>query len=220
MTFTGCVESVSKQILNLKEANWNLSRKNLRKRKKRDQHNPPPEEDIEELIDVDAQEDSDGSSTPKNADTKPVEKNTKDKGIICPFYKENKCKFGISGKGCKHFHPKVCPKIIQHGLGGRLGCVSGCKKFHPKMCRTSLNKRECFRESCQFSHVKGTKRQPNNTPNSKDYRFNPTSHGNRVNANQGGSRFENGFNRHEKGFKTNQRFVQQNEPRNQSFHSN
>jgi hypothetical protein len=37
--------------------------------------------------------------------------------LICRFYKQNKCKFGISGKGCEFNHPKMCQRLLSHGTG-------------------------------------------------------------------------------------------------------
>ena len=80
----------------------------------------------------------------------------------CKHYKNNKCKYGISGKGCKYVHPKRCTKLMNHGTRANNGCKLGtkCKDFHPKMCPMSISKSECFDASCQLCHVKGTKRKP------------------------------------------------------------
>ena len=77
----------------------------------------------------------------------------------CNFYKNNKCKFGISGKGCNFKHEQPCTKILKHGLGGRFGCSGKCDKFHPKMCRTSLAKRECYKVDCTYKHLPNTTRE-------------------------------------------------------------
>ena len=90
------------------------------------------------------------------APTKPP---TSQKTALCKFYRNNKCKYGISGKGCQYRHEPPCSRIIKHGLGGRYGCNSKCEKFHPKMCRTSLQNRECFRDNCTFKHLPNTKRK-------------------------------------------------------------
>ena len=72
------------------------------------------------------------------------------------------------------------------------------------MCLSSLTKRECFRVSCQFSHVKGTKRQSNSTLNFRYHRVNPTSYGNGDSGNKGE-------------FRNRNRSVHQNEPRHSNF---
>ena len=93
-------------------------------------------------------------------DSDKVENN--DKKPNCKFFEANKCMFGIRGIGCKYNHPRVCRKIVKHGIGGPSGCDSECDKFHPKMCRSSLEKRECFKESCRLCHIKSTIRLSNN----------------------------------------------------------
>ena len=78
----------------------------------------------------------------------------------CTFFKQNRCQFGISGKGCKFFHPKMCQKLLSHGKSSYRGCTKEdkCKFFHPPMCIYSLRKRICSNLDCQFMHIKGTKR--------------------------------------------------------------
>ena len=105
-----------------------------------------------------------------SSSTKPPAKQPPNqKTALCKFYCNNKCRYGISGKGCHYRHEPPCSRIIKHGLGGRYGCHNKCEKFHPKMCRTSLQNRECFRENCTFKHLPNTKRnndkvQKVNTP--------------------------------------------------------
>ena len=78
----------------------------------------------------------------------------------CKFFRRNACKYGISGKGCKFLHPRMCKKLIEHGTRQPRGCNKGrdCNFFHPVMCLNSLRKNECFDEDCNRRHVKGTKR--------------------------------------------------------------
>ncbi len=80
----------------------------------------------------------------------------------CKHYRNNQCKHGISGKGCKYTHPKRCTKLMKHGTRANKGCNLGtkCSDFHPKMCPMSITKLECLDDSCQLSHVKGTRRKP------------------------------------------------------------
>ena len=80
---------------------------------------------------------------------------------ICKHYIKGSCKHGIKGKDCRFEHPKACRKLMNHGTRAKLGCQEGkkCSSFHPKMCFESLRKGECFNNSCNFAHVKGTKRQ-------------------------------------------------------------
>ena len=85
---------------------------------------------------------------------------TPEKSTICWFYKQNKCKFGMSGKGCKFHHPKICQKLLSHGTQNQKGCQKAgkCKFFHPAMCRNSIRKRLCTNQTCEFMHIRGTKR--------------------------------------------------------------
>ena len=94
--------------------------------------------------------------------------------IICKFYKNNRCKHGLSGSGCRFHHPKPCKKFLQNGNDPRLGCKKGasCGFFHPKMCNNSINTRECLNENCAYMHLKGTKRTK--TPQAP--KFNITSY--------------------------------------------
>lgn len=79
---------------------------------------------------------------------------------ICIHFRNNKCKYGISGKGCDYTHPKLCRKFIAFGHKHLKGCTAGsnCPLFHPKMCHCSMNTGECYKEECRFMHRKGTKR--------------------------------------------------------------
>ena len=82
---------------------------------------------------------------------------------ICRFYKQNRCKHGISGKKdgiCRFEHPKPCKKLLNNGIIGPRGCAKGdkCEDFHPKMCQRSLKERICTNQKCEFIHVKHTRR--------------------------------------------------------------
>ena len=79
---------------------------------------------------------------------------------LCSYFKQNRCQFGISGKGCKFSHPKRCQKLLSHGKSSHRGCTKEekCKFFHPPMCRYSLRNRICSNLDCQFMHIKGTQR--------------------------------------------------------------
>lgn len=50
---------------------------------------------------------------------------------------------------------------MEFGTKSPAGCNLGkkCSFFHPKMCPSSISKKVCFDEKCQFTHVKGTKRK-------------------------------------------------------------
>jgi len=99
-------------------------------------------------------------------------------------FKMNKCRYGISGKGCNFKHDAPCNKILKHGLGGRLGCDGKCGKFHPQMCRNSLRNKECFRKECTYKHLPNTKRKEddistkiNNPPRAKETSRNEANEG-------------------------------------------
>ena len=73
------------------------------------------------------------------------------------FTKLNNCPFGISGKGCKFHHPKICTKFLKAG-NGRFGCRRGtdCKFFHQRLCRSFELGVQCNRPrgECKFMHPK------------------------------------------------------------------
>ena len=84
-------------------------------------------------------------------------------GEICPNYMKSVCPFGISGKGCDSYHPKLCKQYVKYGPRGKRGCSKGdsCQFFHPKLCYKSLkpiSQRICTNESCGFFHLPKTKR--------------------------------------------------------------
>ena len=95
---------------------------------------------------------------------------------ICKFYRQGRCKHGISGNKdgpCNFRHPKPCNKFLANGTNQRRGCTKGnqCTGFHPQMCHRSLKERICSRRDCKFMHIKGTKRheeQANETPPSPE----------------------------------------------------
>ena len=90
-------------------------------------------------------------------------------GEICDEYMKNKCSYGISGKGCQYYHPKMCKPFTKFGPRGKRGCNKGdsCSFFHPKLCYKSLkpfSQRYCPNENCGYFHLPRTKRymQPKN----------------------------------------------------------
>ena len=96
-----------------------------------------------------------------NNNTPPAKsKEANNKTKNCVFYLKNRCKHGLKGTKCAFLHPERCTKLLQHGTKSPEGCNLGkkCSFFHPKMCPSSITKRVCFDEKCQFVHVKGTKR--------------------------------------------------------------
>ena len=97
------------------------------------------------------------TSSQENSEDRPSKSST-----VCHHFKEGNCKHGMKGKDCNFTHPKTCNKYMQHGTRQPRGCNKGksCNLFHPKMCMDSLRKGECFSETCELKHVKGTKRHP------------------------------------------------------------
>ena len=79
---------------------------------------------------------------------------------ICRFYKQGRCRHGISGKKdgtCKFSHPKPCQKFLTNGNRRQRGCTKNerCKFFHPIICKSSLIERTCIKEDCKYLHIKG-----------------------------------------------------------------
>ena len=84
-------------------------------------------------------------------------------GKICDQFMLNTCPYGISGKGCEFYHPKICRSYVRFGPHGKRGCNKGasCDYFHPKLCNKSLkpiSQRVCANLSCPFFHLPRTKR--------------------------------------------------------------
>ena len=80
---------------------------------------------------------------------------------ICVFYRNNRCKYGIKGKGCPFLHPERCKKLMKHGTRQPNGCNLGksCTSFHPKLCDSSITKKICYDDNCTHTHIKGTQRK-------------------------------------------------------------
>ena len=83
-------------------------------------------------------------------------------GPICEKYAQNTCDHGISGKGCDHYHPKMCCHYIRFGPHGKRGCnKTNCDYFHPKLCKHSLKpvpQRVFTNHSCSYFHLPRTRR--------------------------------------------------------------
>ena len=82
------------------------------------------------------------------------------KAKVCYFYKNNKCKYGLSGRDCSYAHPKLCNRYKINGCDPVRGCKKGnnCTFLHPSLCYGSERKRECFNMDCKRLHLKGTRR--------------------------------------------------------------
>ena len=100
------------------------------------------------------------------------------------FFRNNNCKHGASRKGCRFSHPKVCRKLIKHGIRQPGGCNKGreCAFFHPVMCLNSLRKNKCFDDHCHLKHVRGTirnhtdKEKPAQHPTESQITSTPNQH--------------------------------------------
>jgi len=86
---------------------------------------------------------------------------------ICKFFLKKKCKYGTKGNKnghCQYRHPRKCGKYMRHGplsKKNKEGCdVKTCSSFHPRLCQSSVKSKICERESCDLSHIVGTKRSP------------------------------------------------------------
>ena len=79
---------------------------------------------------------------------------------MCIHFRNNRCKFGLKGEGCKFYHPKRCNKKWKGEAGG---CKNAnCKLFHGKLCKGSLQSKVCLKENCTYLHSKDTRRTPTN----------------------------------------------------------
>ena len=90
---------------------------------------------------------------------------------LCRFYKQGRCKFGISGRKeglCPFSHPKSCKKFLENGTRGPRGCNKGnqCEYLHPLMCYRSIKEKICLKSDCKYLHIKGTRRSVISEPNS------------------------------------------------------
>ena len=94
---------------------------------------------------------------------------------LCSLFLEGTCPYGITGKNCTNFHPRVCNAYRKNGGNTKYGCKKGndCERFHPKVCPSSLKSRRCYNENCSFKwHLPRTSRVPPNNSkhnNSQSY---------------------------------------------------
>ena len=115
-----------------------------------------------------AQTEQPKSDPPPQPPTTPTDTSRNKETPICRYYRKGACRYGSAGKECKFRHPRVCRKLVNHGNRGELGCKQGkkCDMFHPTVCRNSQRNRVCLVESCRFLHVKGTRRNTEETNSS------------------------------------------------------
>ena len=85
---------------------------NHQKQKKTDKTN-----DSDEVIEI-----LDDKMKEQNEEKKEKEEESKKKDKNCMFFNQNRCRFGISGKGCPFTHSKICKKFLKNGNDNRLGC--------------------------------------------------------------------------------------------------
>ena len=128
-----------------------------------------------DTVDVSTQVDCDASTLPAAGPKKTMQERSY--GQICDQYMKSTCAFGISGKGCQFYHPKMCRRYVKFGPHGKRGCNKGssCHYFHPKLCNKSLkpvSQRVCTDLTCPFFHLPKTKRYVS----SQEKRVMPHSH--------------------------------------------
>ena len=104
---------------------------------------------------------SEKTKTQQHLDKAPIE-NSNDQQVtkVCYYYKNNRCKYGRSDRGCPYAHPKLCNQYKINGLNPVKGCKRGkmCKFLHPPICSKSDRWRECLDLECKRLHLKGTRR--------------------------------------------------------------
>ncbi|KAK4295001.1 hypothetical protein Pmani_004385 [Petrolisthes manimaculis] len=90
---------------------------------------------------------------------------------VCRYYRKGTCKHGVSGKGCKFYHPKPCQRLISHGPKGKRGCTLGskCPNYHPILCRNSIQKQICVNKDSTYTHIRGTKREQREQEDPKNH---------------------------------------------------
>ena len=76
---------------------------------------------------------------------------------VCRNFLNCSCYFGMRGRKCKFRHPKICQKLIDHGLGEYECNGKDCSAFHPNVCTSSLLNKHC--DKCGKFHVRGTIRR-------------------------------------------------------------
>ena len=98
------------------------------------------------------------------------------KGKICTFLTNGKCRFGAKGENhlgkCDKYHPNQCRAYNLNGLTDN-GCKKGlkCNEWHATyICRSSANSKTCTRPECPFKHHK------NCTVLRNDYFLNNVNH--------------------------------------------
>jgi len=95
---------------------------------------------------------------------------------ICPLLLKGVCPFGLTGSGCKGYHPIRCRDYAAFGTHRKYGCnrKHKCKYFHPKLCITALRTKKCDDTECRDVHIRGTQRwkvwQPNQAEDKSGHR--------------------------------------------------
>ena len=69
---------------------------------------------------------------------------------------------GKTGGPCKYLHPKKCRFHCTYGSNSDRNCRNGnnCTFLHPVLCPSSVQHYTCFNRKCNLTHLKGTKRYP------------------------------------------------------------
>ena len=112
---------------------------------------------------------SDDSSDESSADESHKERNkmrrspqVKKKKTLCPMLVDGNCPHGAAGRDCEFEHKRKCYKFNNFGtIEMHRGCCrfgNECKYLHPTLCKNAVELKTCLNESCQYAHLKYTKR--------------------------------------------------------------
>ena len=89
----------------------------------------------------------------------------RERNDLCNLFLQSKCPFGITGKKCNNFHPKVCNPYRKNGSHPKYGCRKGnaCTFYHPDICPNSMKSHTCLNQECAYRwHLPRTVRVSNN----------------------------------------------------------
>ena len=97
-----------------------------------------------------------------------IDPSDKDNRPHCRYYLRGNCKHGRKGTKCAYKHPPLCLKYMAKADSNG-GCKkgSGCKYVHPRIYWSHKGNKVCSRSNCKFYHIKGTKFEAVNIPQSQ-----------------------------------------------------
>ena len=146
------------------------------------------------------------SSEFESSDDRPIRrqknKDKKKTDTLCPMLIDGNCPHGVSGKECEYLHKRKCYRFTDYGTRdmNRGGCRFGseCRYMHPTLCRNSVELKTCLNNSCQYAHLKFTKRSQQNEDrnnNSRSYdNHNQSQYQHPKNSKQTQARTRNSYN--------------------------